>query len=232
MIYRPEVKQMLNNYLCIKLDPENNIVKTPSGFILHLDTTYEPEKHIVRVGTAEAVPDYLIEDGSPWKTDIEIQEGDRVVMYYLAVQNCLRPEYKRFMKYFDEIWVFLKYHNIYAVIRDGKIIPVNGYVLVEPKEDPEWERIVEDAREKGLEIPDLRKPSKTHVTYGEIAYIGKPNQSYRDTYKSDKHYNLNVGDMVIMKRIRDIPVEYEYHAKLDGGRKLYRMQRHDILAVI
>ena len=35
-----------------------------------------------------------------------------------------------------------------------------------------------------------------------------------------------------MKRIRDIPVEYEYHAKMDGGRKLYRMQRHDILAVL
>jgi hypothetical protein len=35
-----------------------------------------------------------------------------------------------------------------------------------------------------------------------------------------------------MKRISDIPAEYEYHAKMDGGRKLYRLQRHSIMAVV
>lgn len=228
---RPVVKKMLGNNLCIKLDPENNVIKTPSGFSLQLDTTFEPDKHVVRVGTVEAIPDYLINNG-PWETDIEIQVGDRVVMYYLAVQNCLRPERKHFIKYFDEVWIFLKYHNIYAVIRDGEIIPVNGYLLVEPQEDPEWIRLNKEANEKGIELVDMRQPSKTHVTYGKIAYMGKPNGKYRDAYKSDLHYDLEIGDTIIMKRIRDIPVEYEYHAKLDGGRKLWRMQRHDILAVV
>jgi hypothetical protein len=106
-------------------------------------------------------------------------------------------------------------------------------MLVEPVEDPEWIRKKEKAAKVGLEIPDMREPNNTDVVYGKIAYIGKPNKSYIDNlYKDDNYYDLEEGDEVIMKRIRDIPVEYEYHAKIDGGRKLYRAQRHDVLAKI
>ena len=70
------------------------------------------------------------------------------------------------------------------------------------------------------------------VTFGKVAYIGGKVEKYNSPYKSDNHCNVKVGDEIVMKRIRDIPVEYEYHAKLDGGRKLYRMQRHDILAIL
>ena len=228
--------QSIGNHVVVLLDPENKFIKTKSGIELYVDTSYEPEKHVVRVGTVIEAPRRLIyhhqKPSYPWKTNAELKAGDRVVMYFMAIQNCLAPEQKKYTREGDKIYIFIKYHNIYAIIEENNIRPINGYVLVEPVEDPEWTRKVEKAKKFNLELPDMRKPSKTDVTYGKIAYIGAPNEAYADDYKSDEFHNEKAGDTIIMKRIRDIPVEYEYHAKMDGGRKLYRMQRHDILAVL
>jgi len=223
---------MLGDNVMVKMDPENEFVQTPNGFKLFIDTTYEPEKHMVRTGIVEAVPKDLSCKDFPWVTENEIQVGDKVVMYYLAIQNCLAPERRHFIKKGKTMWIFIKYNNIYVVVRDDKIIPINGYVLVEPIEDPDWEAKVAKAEKAGLALPDLRGLSKTHVTYGRVAYTGKPIAQYKDEYKSDKGIDVKPGDEVVIKKIRDIPMEYEYHAKLDGGRKLLRMQRHNILAVL
>lgn len=230
------VKQTLGNNVVVKLDPANNFIETESGLKLEIDTSFEPEKHIVRVGTVIEAPRKLIyhhkRSGYPWKTTMELKAGDRVVMYFMAIQNCLAPEQKKYTREGDDIYIFIKYHNIYAVIEENNIRPINGYVLVEPVEDPEWERRTGEAKRINLILPDLRKASKTDVTYGKIIYMAPPNEIYADDYKSDHFHTEKVGDTVIMKRIRDIPVEYEYHAKMDGGRKLFRMHRHDILAVL
>ena len=232
-----QIKKTLNNHVVVKLDPENKFIKLKSGIELLVDTSFEPEKHVVRIGTVEKAPDKLIykhgNTGFPWKTTMELQEGDKVIMYFLAIQNCLRQEKKCYHKEGDDVWIYIKYHNIYAVIRDGKIIPVNGYLLVEPVEDPAWVKKVAQYMCLNIELPDLRKPSLTDVTYGKISYAGIPNEQYADdTYKTDELVDVKVGDTIVLKRIRDIPVEYEYHAKIDGGKKMYRIQRHDILAVL
>lgn len=227
-----KARKMMGNNVMVRLDPENDIIITKSGIKFFVDTSFEPEKHIVRIGEVTALPDKLTKgDGIlPWETEMELQAGDRVLMYFLAIQNCLAPEKRNYIRKGKTIWIFIKYHNIYAAIREGKIIPINGYILVEPIEDPEWLRLQKESTEHGLKLPDLRGLSKTNVIYGKIAYIGNPNKSYNDSYKSDEFYDLSAGDRIIMKKIRDIPAEYEYHAKLDNGRKLYRLQRHDILA--
>lgn len=213
------------------MDPSLDFIKTKSGMKLYVDTSFEPEKHVVRIGTVMKAPDRIIDKQSPWITDVEIKEGDRVVMYFLAVQNCMSPEKKTYWVEKGVVYIAIKYQNIYAVIEEGNVKPVNGYILVEPVEDPEWIRLKKLFAMRNMDVPDLRKNSNTNVTYGKIVYMGKPNLSYNDHYKSDEHHNEKVGDTVIMKRIKDIPVEYEYHAQIDGGRKLYRIQRHDILAV-
>lgn len=224
------------NWIRVKLDPENNFIETKSGFKLYLDTSYEEEKHIQRTGVVEAIPSKLIynKDGSgmPWKTSLEIKEGDIVLMYYLAVQNCLRKEYKRYIKEGNRFTIFIEYQNIYGVIRDGKVIPINGYCFIEHHEDPDWEEMIAKAEKSNLVLPDLRELSKKNVSYGTVAYIGKPNEEYFDSYKSDKGYDLKVGDKVIMKKVTDIMIENPMHAKLDKGRKLYRAQRHRIVAKI
>jgi hypothetical protein len=224
------------NLVKVKLDPENNKLLLKSGVEVYIDNTFEPEKHLVLLGTVESLPQQLSYSDKgkkmPWLTDMELQVGDKVVMYYLGVFNCISKERKHYIKEGENTWIFIKYELIYALSRDGEIIPVNGYLLAEPREDPEWERKVMEAEEHNFVMPDLREPSKTHVAYGEIAYVGKPNKMYVNKNFSDDHVEVSPGDKIIMKRVRDIPVEYEYHTKMDGGRKLYRLQRHDILAVL
>lgn len=224
------------NRVKIRLDPENKTIRLKNGLELEIDTSYQPEKHLVLTGTVEGLPMQLIysEDGSkmPWETTQELRIGDEVVCYYLGVMNCLAPERRQYTIENGELYVYLRYELIYARVRDNVIQPINGYILAEPADDPEWVRRVRDAEIKGFILPDLRKPNKTHVVYGKVAYVGVPNKRYFNQNQSDKDVNVDVGDVVAMKRVRDIPVEYEYHAKLDGGKKYYRLQRHDILAVL
>lgn len=231
-----KVKRTLSNYVMVKLDPENNVIKTKSGLVLNIDISFEPEKHMVLLGEVTAIPTHLSYNKNgkymPWKTEMEIKKGDRVIMYYLAVQNCLAKEQKRYVREGKETSIFISYNNIYAVIRDNKIIPINGYVLVEHVEDPVWINKKKHYEEKNIEIPDLRKLSKTNCTYGKIRYIGKANKEYAHKTLTDGSIDVKEGDVIIMKKVRDIPLEYEYHAKLNNGRKLFRMQRHDILAIL
>ena len=227
-----KVKQTMGNHIMVKLDQENNVIKTPNGFTLYIDTTFEPEKHTVVTGTVEAIPKNLYTKELPWVTENELQVGDKVAMYYMAVMNCLSKERKKFIKEFRQTFIFIAYSNIYAAVREGVIIPINGYVLVEPIPDPFFEMKKKEYLDKGIELAELETKKNKEVTFGKVAHLGKPNASYKDPNQSDDQIEISIGDEVIMKRLRDIPIEYEYHAKLDGGRKLYRIQRHDILAVL
>lgn len=227
-----EAKYMLNNYLMVKLDPPNDSITTKNGNKLYVDNTFEPDKHTVVLGTIIAVPQHLGTKNMPWTTDMEIKLGDRVLMYYLAVQNCLRKEIKRYAQESQDTYIFISYSNVYATIRDGKVIPVNGYLLVEPIENPEVEFTKTRFKGIGLDLITFDVKSNKDVVYGKIVYLGAPNKAYSQKFISDDNVDVKEGDLVVMKRVRDIPVEYEYHAKIDNGRKLYRIQRPDILATL
>jgi len=227
------IRNTLVNKVCVKLDPENSKIRTKSGVELYVDTTIEKEKHVTRTGEVIAVPKSLhkkLTDSMPWETDIELQVGDKVVMHYLAVINCIAKTKKHMIREGNDLYIFIDYKNIFMVERDGNIIPVNGYVLVEPEEDPAWIEKIERFKKINIEIPDLRKSSNKNVVFGRIVYIGSKNRRYQEEYKSDEGYNFEVGDVVIMKRIRNVPMEYAYHTRTDNGKTLYRVQRHDILA--
>lgn len=223
-----KVKQTMGNHLMIKLDPENNVIKTPGGLTLHIDTSFEPEKHTVVTGTVEAMPPRLIWKELPWKTENELQIGDKVVMYYMAVMNCMAKEQRRYVREMGRTYIFLKYSNIYAAIRDGQIIPINGYILAEPMPDPWQEKRKKEALAKGIELVELDTKSNKNVVFARLVHVGKPIELYREGHLCDDNIDVAPGDEVILKKVRDIPIEYEYHSKLD--RKLYRIQRHDILA--
>lgn len=226
--------QATGNKVLVELDSDNDWIKTKSGMKFFIDTSFEPEKHVVRVGTVKSVPTQLwfnekISGLMPWKTDIELKVGDKVVMYYLAVLNCI--ENGSFIREDKTTEIFIDYNNIYAIIEEGNVRPINGYVLVEKLEDPNWLDYVAKMESMNMEAVDTRELSKKNVTFGKVAYIGAPNVCYFDKYKSDENIDIKQGDVVVLKKVRDIPMEFEYHARIDGGRKLFRLQRHDILAV-
>ena len=228
-------KQTFGNNVLIKLDKVNDSIKLKNGTDLYVDTTFEPEKHITVTGEVFGIPSRLYysgipNKGMPWKTPIEIKLGDRVVMYYLAVQNCFRKEMFRAIVEGEDRYIFIQYHNIYAIVRDGVLMPINGYVLVEPCENPEWNFTRERLNKLGLAAVKLNEKSNVDVVYGIVRYFGRPNDAYTDG-KSDDGVGVNYGDIVVMKRITDLPLEYDLHAKIDGGKKYWRTQRKNILAI-
>ena len=224
------------NHVLIKLDPENNSVRLKSGMELFVDTTYEVEKHITITGEVMALPSKLHycgkpNIGMPWKINMELQIGDKVFMYYLSVANAFRKETFNAIVEEDARYVFIKYQYIFAAMRDGKLFPINGYILVEPSEDPDLLRHKEELKKVKLEWIRLKNFTNTDVNYGIVRYIGNPIVKYVDKY-SDSGVQIEVGDMVVTRRITDIPLEYELHQKADGGKKFWRIQRKSILAIL
>ena len=231
-----KVKQTCGNHVLIKLDAINESINLKDGSRLYIDTTFDPEKHATVTGEVIAIPKTLRytgkpNQGTPWKTTIEVREGDKVVLYYLSVTNCFRPESYKAIIDGDDRYVFVLYQNILAMVRDGQLIPTNGYCLVEPIENPEWTKTKERLAKSGLEAVRLTERSNTGVVYGRIKYCGLPSEAYVDSKHSDDGVNISPGDIVVMRRISDIPLEYDLHAKIDGGKKYWRVQRRNILAI-
>ena len=225
------------NNVMIELDSENDHIKMKTGGEIYLDTSYEPDKHVTVTGTVRAIPTSLRFDPEnpsymPWDTDMEIKIGDRVIIHYLAVMNCFRPEMKKYWVQDGKRLVFIQYRSIFCLIREDVIIPINGYCLVEPIPDRYIESLKERADTAGLILAGMNEKNNKRVVYGRVAYISIPNKRYFDSIYTDKGVDISPGDEVVMRKISDLPTEYEFHAKLDGGRKFYRVQRCDIFGVL
>lgn len=216
----------------IKLDSANDHIRFKDGTDIWIDNSFEPEKHAIVTGEVTGLPTRLNWSRMEWETDMELQLQDRVVFYYLSVLNCFRKEmFKAYTEGIDQ-YIFIEYQNIFACIRNNNIIPVNGYCLIEPMNDPYWEKTKKRYTRLGLEPVRLNDKTLTDVVYGRVRYCGTPNRSYRNPVSSDHGVDIAAGDLVVMKKISDIPVEYDLHAKIDGGKRYWRVQRRSILAVI
>ncbi len=232
-----ECRKTFGNMVLIKLDPENDLVKTEGGFSLYIDTSYDPEKHSTVTGTVCGLPSKLTytgeaNKGMPWLTDIEVKCGDHVIIYYLAVVNAFKPEQRRCFIEGNDRYVAVEYRNIFAVYGEGFVKPINGYCLIEACEDPEITSERGRMKAIGMELVVFNKPSNTDVVYGKVRYISKPNRDYVDPGNTDQGADVVPGDVVILRRISDVPLHYDLHAKIDKGTKLWRVHRRQILAKV
>lgn len=233
-----DYKRTLGNYVLIKLDPENSFIKLKSGFHLYIDTSYEAEKNITVTGQIWGLPSRLTytgvaNKGMPWKTELEVSLGDRVIVYYLAVVNALKETEKRYFFEGNDIYIAITYNNIFAVYGEGFVRPVNGYCLIEPTDNPWWIDTKRRMEKIGLTaVRAVNEKSNTHVVFGKVKYTGTPNQEYVDRGVTDHGVDVSPGDQVVMRKISDIPLQYDLHAKIDGGTKYWRVQRRSILAKI
>ena len=161
-------KRTFGNLVMIKLDPENTSIKLRNGFDLYVDTSYEPEKHATVMGIVYGLPSHLqftgkANKGMPWQTPLEIKMGDKVIFYYLSVINALKPENRRYVIEGSDRYILINYEFIYAIIRDDKITPVNGYVLIEPCEDPSITQERERMKKIGLEMVVLERRTNSQI---------------------------------------------------------------------
>lgn len=228
-------KMTFNDQVLIKLDPENDKIKMKSGFELYI---VQEDKDITVTGTVCALPSHLSYTGKPnigmpWLTNIEVKIGDEVIIYYLSILNALRTEMQKYFIRNDERYVFVPYSSIFAKVEDNKPIPVNGYCLIEPVDDPVNVRIDERLKAIGLvsAVP-RRKKTNNQVVWGKVAYTSKPNKEYAGGAGSDRGVDIEIGDIVVMKKISDVLMQYELHQRVDEKQTYYRVQRRYIYAKI
>jgi hypothetical protein len=230
-------KVCLNNFVFIKLDPDNTSIKLKNGCELYLDNTFEAEKNAVVTGEIWGLPSHLKYSGKPnldmpWLCDMELRMHDKVILYYLSVINALNPRNKRYILEGEDKYIFVSYDNVYAIVRGEQVIPVNGFCLIEPVEDPAITRERERMKALGMELVVLGRKISNQVTYGKIKYLGTPNRAYVDEFQSDRGVDVAVGDVVVIRKTHDIPLQYDMHQKINNGVKLFRVQRRNLLAKI
>jgi co-chaperonin GroES (HSP10) len=232
-----ETKRTLNNFVFIKLDSENASIKLKSGFELYVDRSFNPEKHAQVVGQVYGLPSHLQYTGQPnrgmpWLTDMEIRMGDKVILYYLSVINALKKENSRFIIEGEDKYIFVPYNTVYAIVRGEEIIPVNGYALIEPVENPDITRTRERVKALGMEYVETGRKISNEVTFGKIKYLGTANREYVDENQSDRGVDVAVGDTVVIRKTADVPLQYDLHQKVNQGVKLFRVQRRNIMAKV
>lgn len=165
-------------------------------------------------------------EGGQWETEIEIVEGDEIIVQYLHLVDGLggyfhqgEGENKCFVCEGDT-YVYISYMSIYCAVRED-IIPVNGWCFGEAvkrpmgpldleEEDSEWQCVVK--------------------------YLGKPNKRYTDLDKyGDEVFTdeapIKVGDIVLAEDQHFLHgLEFPMHQKLNET--LLCFQRQHICATL
>jgi len=221
----------LGNQVLIKLDPENDRIRCRNGVELYIIPL---EKDTTVTGIVGGLPSKLTytgeaNNGMPWLTDIEVEVGDEVIIYYMSVMNALSEQYQKYFIRNGERFIFIPYSSIFAKVKDDKPVPVNGYCLIKPIEDPLNIRITERLSAIGLVSVTKKTKSSTNVVWGRVAYLGTPNREYCGGDTEDG-VDIKIGDTVVMKKVTDVLMQYELHQKIDDKKPYYRVQRRHIYA--
>jgi co-chaperonin GroES (HSP10) len=227
---------MKSNNVRISVPRGRQKVTLPNGRDMFIDISFDPQKFVATSGIVMDIPDMLMPDrfpdgshnprGMEWDTEIEIQVGDKAFYQkyeaLVALGRLANPsmatweETASYRVVGDEIHIFIPYHSLYCVEREGELIMCNGYVLVEP---------VEQEIDLGLmKIPEMLKKNELHV--GKVYCTGSYNKEYyRMKYMDTIGYGP--GDIVLFRKYNNVA-----HSDVVTGKDLYKIQRRQIVAII
>lgn len=106
---------------------------------IYIDTRYDPTNHATIVARVHSIPRYIVQDRPDYLgySLKDIQVDDTVIMRYDVCSEYARqpendtPRYKYHFMYRGEHYWRADIQAIFAVIRDGALKMVNGYIMTE-----------------------------------------------------------------------------------------------------
>lgn len=218
-----EHMKLVPNRVLVKITDTKDTVKL-GDMTIGIDKQFSEEKHAMTTGIVVNHCGPLVPDKMDWETENVLMINDFVVFSYESAIYCLDPLKGR--HFFDENanqYLLIDYGDIFTARRNEEIIPVNGYLLVEP--------VTEEI------ISEFKLPITTSMRYGKIAHVSPKNKRYfaagrerNDVYDFDEE--LKVGDFILFSKFSDLPLEYDIHRSLQGSKPFFRMQRRDIYDII
>ena len=178
------IKPVLNRVLVKVGKVDNN--KSSNGLYLG-DSEWDKSGHLNRRGEVIRLPSKLwfareFGFGIQWGTEMEVEEGDIVYFGIMSVYDA--------PAIIDDgvVYLLIQYHDLLFSLRGNKVIPLNGYVLIE--------KVDEKVKQSSLILDFNKKQDKKR---GIVRYIGKPN-SYYDSGMCDS-IGFDVGDEVDLMMI-------------------------------
>jgi hypothetical protein len=219
----------LFNHILVKPHMKRDEVELNSGLKLHLDTTIDVEKHLPTFGEVIELPrDTFFMIGSPmslsFDVGIEVEPGDKVFFHYL-MKELVETSGMVFKDENNEPLWLVPYDQIFFSIRSDKFIPVNGFILVELMEGNEYEDGI-------LEMPDSVKNLKS-TKFAKIIHAGEPVKGFSsEPMEVEYEDDMKEGDIIMYSTNSDLPIQSELYNDVYKDKKLYRMQRKDVIAVI
>lgn len=241
--------QPISNYCLIKLE-SNDSIALNNGCVLYMPRESQQlngETHKPLRGEVVGLPKRLYfkqgdHTGMKWRTELELEIGDKVILRRPAVSMALSPDRGSYFVEGEDIFIYMKYYEIVLGKRGEDVIVLNGFIIVEP---------LTVGYSTTLIVPDSARTISKR--FGTVRFIGKPNQEYHNTKNSKSEavivtdevfwarkengefkidaVELQVGDRVQFKASSAIPVEQELFKTLMGRYTLlYRMQRFNIQA--
>ncbi len=225
--------QIPHSYVLIKMLRSNDEVFI-GNFKAYLNTSFEQEKNQSVYGEVVKVPDELFFLGSsdisrysniamPWKCDMELQVGDKVVIDYLEAQtamgaghnNFTNPRYLVDYSITDKEWYcFIPYQHVLVAEREGELIPLNGNILGTPK------------------IIDTPTGPDYHDRIVTLEHVGKPVYEYSkmgEYAKCEESRGLKPRMEVILERYNNRWLEFSLHNHFG---KFYVFKSPDVEVVL
>jgi len=177
---------------------------------------WEESSHLVRYGEIVGVCDKLYERevdgfGIEWGTRLEVEVGDVVYTTKMASYNA--PSFEKDGQFY---WI-VDYSELVLRIRDGVIYPLNGYVLLDKKD--------EQAQSTILNLDCTKHQNKKQ---GIVRYVGEKLSYYFPKTLGLKDDDLEVGSNVLFALSGFTFLEDDRYAKLD--KSLGYIQRRWIIA--
>ena len=169
------------NVLIVEIEKQYEDEIQHGSLKLHIDAGFNPTFSLRTYGTVLAIPEGKVkEEGTNNLIDPIIKVGDKIHFHYLATDseiNLLSSDHKKEVRR-----VF--YHYVFAVVRDGELIPCSGWILGKPVIEGGGEQIQVGNQLMRVEMSDSgiitsvnMKKSMQKVSVSHISeYVGIPTQ--------------------------------------------------------
>lgn len=160
------------NYVFVKMQAFDDLVKTESGVKLYKDISYNPEWSTTVSAAALSTPAQVRQTN----LDNEgihafVKQGDEVLFRYLVIMQ--RTEDADGFRYENqhlidgEMYWKVDYSMILGVLRDGQLIPAPGYLFAKQIDKHNSDKV------SNLYIPEMSK-SEVVKNRAVVQYVGAP----------------------------------------------------------
>lgn len=198
---------------------------------LFVNNSFETVAHSIRTGTVAKLPIVPLRIGNgrsftPWKTTLEIEVGDTILFSYDGAVRVLHGTDYLYV-YQDRLFLLIPYSDIAMCKHNDVIKPVNGYIIMEPFDLEQEDKILNYGQ--FIHTPESIK----RIYSDKIATIRYLPDSQIDEYygvpQACDSYELKVGDVVVYRPKTDVQLEDELHNDFLPIKGMFKIQGRYLL---